>query len=100
MIFCFFFNKEKFKEGKLGFYIERRLSVIVLIVEVKVKLIEKKFEVELKQSILIVKLELVKSFFIEEVSVEILEVGLSMIEIVELSLSFFMDQSLLKKVKF
>ena len=99
MIFCFFFNKEKPKEGKLGLHTERRPSAIVSTAEVKAKLTEKKFEAEPKQNIPTAKPEPVKSFPIEEASVETLEVGSSMIETVELSSSSFMDQSSSKKAK-
>lgn len=99
MIFCFFFNKEKPKEGKLGLHTERRPSAIVSTAEVKAKLTEKKFEAEPKQNIPTAKPEPVKSFPIEEASVETLEVGSSMIETVELSSSSFMDHSSSKKAK-
>nr|XP_058970170.1 integrator complex subunit 12-like [Pocillopora verrucosa] len=92
-------SKEKPKEGKLGLHTERRPSAIVSTAEVKAKLTEKKFEAEPKHNIPTAKPEPVKSFPIEEASVETLEVGSSMIETVELSSSSFMDQSSSKKAK-
>ena len=89
--------QEKTKEMKSSTNSDRRPSAISA-GEVKPKSADKKYEVEIKQTIPAKQANMDRRL-IDEASVETLEIGSSMVETVELSSSSLMDHSLAKKAK-